>query len=756
MRSDENNRWSYRSLARRGYTAVALIVTAAACLFAAAAAAGLFAKAARPTQISRAASARTPYLLGDGDLDFEPGESPNVGVKDPEGRRLAGSAKYQPLTPARKAASGSVICGDADQTWQQLETAGAQSGGFEPRQMMPLTNGTVMVQEAGTGNWFDLKPDSKGCYGDGTWTKLASMPNEYAPEYDGSAVLKSGQVILLGGEYNNTKKAKEEIAEKKRPPESTEVQIYEPIANEWRRVTPPEKWGGGDASTTVMPSGQLLVSNAFPGDMFLFNENTDSWTGIASSDEGDMSEQGWSLLPNGKVLEVDVGLAPGGKGLNSDNDPMAELYEPSSGSWHEDGYLPVIMSSACERPPEYSGTGVGTLNPLSFSECGQQQWLTNGYSKEGAKVRFLYFVTNYASEKITDISVTSNISTVKKCPSKTLAPGESMTCEGEYTTTTSDLKNEACGSKTSCIVDKSSAQGKLGKSTLKSLEGKVTVPAGSDENAFPENAYAISDIGPQVLRPNGTVFAEGASGFNALYNVESNTWATSPAMDFPEIDASIPANCGETGEYTRQVARTLDNTSAVLPDGNVLTPAGAGNHCPLAYFEFNGSSVVELPASGQPPGSASETNDAKAPFFLVLPTGQILSDHGEHRNEMEIYTDTNPPESSWRPKVTTVATTLEPSKTYSVNGKQLDGLTEGTGYGDDMQDSTDFPLVQIENTASEKITYARTYDWAPISVKPNAASTARFIMPSSIEEGASRLRVIANGIASEPVSVTVK
>jgi beta-lactam-binding protein with PASTA domain len=41
------------------------------------------------------------------------------------------------------------------------------------------------------------------------------------------------------------------------------------------------------------------------------------------------------------------------------------------------------------------------------------------------------------------------------------------------------------------------------------------------------------------------------------------------------------------------------------------------------------------------------------------------------------------------------------------------------------------------------------------SIAPGAASSTKFTIPSGIQDGASQLRVVANGIASSPTSVTV-
>ena len=65
-----------------------------------------------------------------------------------------------------------------------------------------LTDGTVLVQDAGCQGWWKSTPNSGGSYVNGTWTQMASLPLDYSPLYHSSAVLPDGRVIIMGAEYN--------------------------------------------------------------------------------------------------------------------------------------------------------------------------------------------------------------------------------------------------------------------------------------------------------------------------------------------------------------------------------------------------------------------------------------------------------------------------------------------------------------------------------------------------------------------------
>ena len=97
-----------------------------------------------------------------------------------------------------------------------------------PGTMLLESNGTVLVHDepdnnkiAATNAWYKLTPDSKGSYIDGRrWSKIASMPNNYAPLYFGSAILPDGRMIVEGGEYLGAKAAW-----------TNEGAIYNPVTN---------------------------------------------------------------------------------------------------------------------------------------------------------------------------------------------------------------------------------------------------------------------------------------------------------------------------------------------------------------------------------------------------------------------------------------------------------------------------------------------------------------------------------------------
>ncbi|HTV64522.1 MAG TPA: hypothetical protein VMD98_02900 [Bryocella sp.] len=214
------------------------------------------------------------------------------------------------------------------QTWTPLNNQPSFAAGT----LHLLTDGTVLVHHedgnSGYSDWWKLTPDINGSYVNGSWSQVASLPSNYGPESFGSAVLADGKMIIEGGEQNFADYVWTNMGA-----------IYDPIANTWTMVNPPSGWSTiGDASTVVLANKTLMLANCCTEQQALLDESTLTWTptGTGKFDEND--EEGWVLLPNGKVLTVDCYV-----NLNDPNGTNSELYDPSSGSWSSAGSTVVQL-----------------------------------------------------------------------------------------------------------------------------------------------------------------------------------------------------------------------------------------------------------------------------------------------------------------------------------------------------------------------------------------------------------------------------
>jgi hypothetical protein len=218
-----------------------------------------------------------------------------------------------------------------------------------------LTDGSVMFQggDAAT-HWWKLTPDASGSYLHGSWSQLASLPGswDYAPFAFASAVLADGRVLIEGGEYN--------------PPEGTfpltsKGAIYDPTSDRWTQVAPPPGWSFiGDSASIVMPNGKFLLGEKLDMRIAQLDPATMAWTELGSSGKADFNaEEGWTLLPDGSFLTIDVLAAPNAERYLYADAPGGGHWEslgstPQSLAWNY-GLAPIAYPGGIYTPPGETG-----------------------------------------------------------------------------------------------------------------------------------------------------------------------------------------------------------------------------------------------------------------------------------------------------------------------------------------------------------------------------------------------------------------
>jgi hypothetical protein len=482
---------------------------------------------------------------------------------------------------------------------------------------MLLTDGSVMVQANPTGtpggpsaaDFYKLTPDVSGNYAAGTWSHLSPPPAGYAPYASGEAVLPDGRVLFVGGEYNQ-----DDYHLPFGPTALTNMSaVYDPVADRWTMIPPPPGTPYiGDVPSAVLPNGRFIFGSKLNRSMWSLDPATLTWTALAGAGKNDaFAEEGFTLLPGGSVLTIDLNARP-----------QSEHYVPARDAWVQDGPTPVTLTSPTGSP------GGLTYGPAPVQIVG----------------------------------------------GVTYGPG----------------------------------------------------PAGT---YFPPG-----EIGPAILRPDGSVFATGASvsgpAHTAIYRPGANpdvagTWTQGP--DFPAADDAD------------------DAPAVLLPSGNVLVAGASG-----ALYEYDGvnfRTTVAAPAGG---------NGGVPVFLLPLPSGQVLMLTPSLNILARVYIPLGSPLASWAPTITSAPANVTRGQTYSLTGTQLNGLSEAAAVGDELTAATNYPLVRITNTATGHVFYARTHDHSSMGVATGTLPvTTRFDVPAGTETGPATLVVVANGIASLPVTVTV-
>ncbi|PYX80254.1 MAG: hypothetical protein DMG70_24340, partial [Acidobacteria bacterium] len=139
----------------------------------------------------------------------------------------------------------------------------------------------------------------------------------------------------------------------------------------------------------------------------------------------------------------------------------------------------------------------------------------------------------------------------------------------------------------------------------------------------------------------------------------------------------------------------------------------------------------------------------------VLPTGQII--FTDFTTDVEVFTPAGIYNPSWAPTITSAPTSPQRGKMYTISGTQFNGLSQGAAYGDDFQAATNFPLVRIVNAATGHVFYCRTHNHSTMAVATDGKKVStHFDVPGNTETGLSQLFVVANGIPSSPVWITVQ
>lgn len=457
-----------------------------------------------------------------------------------------------------------------------------------------MTDGSVLVQDAGFPDWWMLTPDQSGSYINGTWTQVASLPTGYSPLYHSSAVLPDGRLIIEGGEYlcDPATFACNAVW-------TNLGAIYDPVANAWAAVAAPAGWTTiGDAQSVVLADGTYMQANCCTREGALLDPKTLTWTptGLGKADVND--EEGWTLLPSHEVLTVDayvpIGITYDPVGTNS------ELYNAAAGTWASAG---------------------STVSQLWDSAHG-------------------------------------------------------------------------CGGK----------------------------------------RHASFELGPGVLRPDGTVFYAGSNscgaGRTAVYNTFSRTWTAGPDMP-----------------GTLDIA---DGPAALEPNGKVLMMTSPGfGFAPSIFLEWDGTQLNAVAGTPNAPGDSSYFGN-----MLVLPTGQILLT--DFSDDIEVFTPGGAAEAAWAPSISSVPAMLSRGGKYVISGTLMNGMSQGAAYGDDVQAASNYPIVRITNQATGHVFYSRTHDFSSMAVANYGLSSAQFDVPANQERGLSDLQVVANGIASAPVTVRIQ
>jgi len=247
-----------------------------------------------------------------------------------------------------------------------------------------------------------------------------------------------------------------------------------------------------------------------------------------------------------------------------------------------------------------------------------------------------------------------------------------------------------------------------------------------------QSGSATFEVGPAVLRPDGTVFATGANtcgaGNTAIYNSANGKWTSGP---------KFPGNVS-----------VADGPASIEINGKVLVMGSVSEGAPATFYEWDGTN---LKTTVNPPNAVNDGS-----FYghlLALPSGQVLL--ADYSTDVELYNPTGTFDPAWAPQVTKAPTKVVRGKSYLVQGSQFAGVSQGAAYGDDYTPFTNYALVRITNNATSHVFYCRTYKPSSYALQSTELQKTHFTVPANAETGASTLEVVTNGIPSAKIGLTV-
>ena len=178
---------------------------------------------------------------------------------------------------------------------------------------------------------------------------------------------------------------------------------------------------------------------------------------------------------------------------------------------------------------------------------------------------------------------------------------------------------------------------------------------------------ASKEVGAGILLPDGRAFFIGATPYTALYTRgakpgDAGKWVAGPPIP---TDPKTGKPCG-----------AKDAPACLMTNGHVLLTVGPVDNVegdylgPTYFYEYGGAGLVMVDA---PQNAAEWPYDGR---MLLLPTGQIL--YASRTAALYAYMPHGSHPDKWRPEILTLSRDLTAGLTYTLTGRQLNGLSQAT------------------------------------------------------------------------------
>ncbi|MBJ7600939.1 MAG: hypothetical protein DLM67_09605 [Candidatus Nephthysia bennettiae] len=294
---------------------------------------------------------------------------------------------------------------------------------------------------------------------------------------------------------------------------------------------------------------------------------------------------------------------------------------------------------------------------------------------------------------------------------------------------------------------------------------QTTLPLVSLNDPVTKSTVNISEIGPALLLPGGTVFWVGGTGRTGIYTLPttpSDTGSWAAGASFPPDTSGNNYN-----QVNGNFQTAIDAPAVVLPNGKVLAVAGntvreggAGGSVqfwsrPCTVYVYDpATDVTPVALAPQPPNNGVDTWQAR---LLLLPNGKVL--FSTQQSSLAILTvdpATADPDATWKPTIISAPNIMVGGHTYVISGTQINGLSQAVSYGDDAPAATNYPIARLTKTGGNAVHYLRTFDFSTLGVATGTDVHSTSVqVPDKVPAGQYKLEVIANGIPSDPLDMHV-
>jgi hypothetical protein len=135
----------------------------------------------------------------------------------------------------------------------------------------------------------------------------------------------------------------------------------------------------------------------------------------------------------------------------------------------------------------------------------------------------------------------------------------------------------------------------------------------------------------------------------------------------------------------------------------------------------------------------------------MLPNGQVL--FNDASRQFWVNTPSGSSDPLVRPVVNNV--TYEGGGVFTLTGKQLNGQSAGSAYGDDVESDQNYPVIRLTNALVGTF-YVRATNWSNTGVGTGSASeTVNFTLPQGIPPGIYALVVSGSGVSGIPFFIRI-